>query len=412
MDSAKAVGGGNLRIVARPGSITAVICIVWCGSDMVAWVFEQRAKGVPVRTLPRNIVVCCDGTDDEVASDETNVLRLFRMLERDQRQIGYYDSGVGTLADPAAISALRKYLSRQLDAAIGLRVRDNVIAAYRFLAQTYQTGDRIYLFGFSRGAYTVRAVAGLIHFLGLVRPEHENLAPLAWGVYADEGNVYQVSQRFAGGNRFNRCFGVVPKPPIHFIGAWDTVSSFGWIWDFLTLPYTASNLSITHFRHAMAIDERRACFPANRFFPKPEQEAHCKQVWFAGVHSDVGGGYPEKVATLAKVPLAWMVREAEALGLLINDVQRQYLMDSKDKPPPDPCGPIHESLTGFLWRLLEWVPRRSWNEQAKGMRWQGPHLGRRRFIEPGSRVHVSVTERMKRLNYAPANLPGDYRIEE
>src|SRR5262245_57442256 len=129
--------------------------------------------------MPKNIVVCCDGTDNEVATDSTNVLRLFRMLERDDRQVAYYDGGVGTLVDPAALSTVRKYFSRRLDAAIGLRVRENVIAAYRFLAQTYQPGDQLYFFGFSRGAYTVRAVAGLIHMLGLVRPELEHLATLA-----------------------------------------------------------------------------------------------------------------------------------------------------------------------------------------------------------------------------------------
>jgi Uncharacterized alpha/beta hydrolase domain (DUF2235) len=126
--------------------------------------------------MPKNIVVCCDGTDCEVATDSTNVLRIFRMLERDQRQVAYYDAGVGTLVDPEAISRWRKFLSRRLDAAIGLRVRENVIAVYRFLAQTYQPDDQIYLFGFSRGAYTVRAVAGMINFLGLVRPEVEDLA--------------------------------------------------------------------------------------------------------------------------------------------------------------------------------------------------------------------------------------------
>jgi len=361
--------------------------------------------------MPRNIVVCCDGTDNEVATDSTNVLRLFRMLERDQRQIAYYDGGVGTLVDPAAISVLRKYLSRRLDAAIGLRVRENVIAAYRFLARTYEPEDKLYFFGFSRGAYTVRAVAGLIHFLGLLRPELENLATLAWAVYANEAHVYTVSRRFAGGNRFNRCFGVTAKPPIHFVGAWDTVSSFGWFWNFQTLPHTAVNPSITHFRHALAIDERRACFPANMFLPEEEQSPNCKQVWFAGVHADVGGGYPEKQATLAKVSLAWMIREAETSGLLINPAECQYLMDSKDKPPPDPCGPIHESLTGF-WKGMEYFPRRTWDGTAGRMCWQGPHCGRRRPIEPGSVLHVSVLDRIKRLNYSPGNLPKDYRVED
>src|SRR5260370_30534820 len=157
--------------------------------------------------MPKNIVVCCDGTDNEVAPDSTNVLRLFRMLERARRQVAYYDGGVGTLVDPGALLVFRKYLSRRLDAAIGLRVRENVIAAYRFLARTYQPGDQIYFFGFSRGAYTVRAVSGLIHFLGLLRPELENLAVLAWALYANEGHVSPVSRRFAGGNALNRASG-------------------------------------------------------------------------------------------------------------------------------------------------------------------------------------------------------------
>ena len=364
-----------------------------------------------MRTIPRNIVVCCDGTGNEVATDSTNVLRLFRMLVRDDRQVAYYDGGVGTLVDPAAISTVRKYFSRRLDAAIGLRVRENVIAAYRFLVRTYQPGDRIYLFGFSRGAYTVRAVAGLINFLGLVRPELENLATLAWAVYANEAHVYTVTSRFGGGNRFNVAFGVSPKPTVHFVGVWDTVSSFGWFWNFQTLPYTATNPSIDHIRHALAIDERRACFPANLFFPREEQRPNCKQVWFAGVHADVGGGYPEEEAALAKVPLAWMLREAQALGLLINDDERKHLMDSKDKPAADSCGPMHESLAG-LWKPVEYIPRRTWDQTAGRMCWQGPHRGRRRPIAPGCVLHASVLERRDRLKYWPGNLPAEYSVEQ
>src|SRR5947209_820767 len=146
--------------------------------------------------MPKNIVVCCDGTDNEVATDSTNVLRLYRMLERDGRHVAYYDGGVGTLVDPAVISTFRKYVSRRLDAAIGLRVRENVIAAYRFLVRTYQPGDRVYFFGFGRGAYTVRALAGMIHFAGLLRPALEHLAVLAWSLYANEARAYQVSARF------------------------------------------------------------------------------------------------------------------------------------------------------------------------------------------------------------------------
>jgi uncharacterized protein (DUF2235 family) len=362
--------------------------------------------------LPRNIVVCCDGTDNDVAKDSTNVLRLYRMLVRDQRQVAYYDPGVGTLVNPFAISRLRKRVGRRIDAAIGYRVRDNVVAAYLFLARNYLPGDSIYLFGFSRGAYTVRALAGMIEFLGLVRPELESLGGLARALYCNEDRGYEVSQRFGGGNRFNAAFGVVPKPAVHFVGVFDTVSSFGWVWDFQTLPFTADNPSVTHIRHALAIDERRACFPANLFVPGEQQQAHCKQVWFAGVHSDVGGGYPEKEATLAKVPLTWMLREAEALGLLVDDAERDRLMGSKGKPAADPLGPTHESLTGPFWNCMELLPRRSWDNDAKRMCWHAPNLGRRREIKPESVIHASVVERMKQKGYAPANLPKDYRVEE
>jgi hypothetical protein len=133
-------------------------------------------------------------------------------------------------------------------------------------------------------------------------------------------------------------------------------------------------------------------------------------VWFAGVHGDVGGGYPEPESTLAKVPLAWMLREAEALGLLIDPDARQYLMDSPQKPPPDVCGPIHESLTARWWPM-EFLPRNSWDETARRMRWHLPNFGRRRTITSPCVIHNSVVDRMKQTVYRPANLPEDRSIE-
>src|SRR5688500_17454032 len=113
--------------------------------------------------MPRNIVVCCDGTGNEIASHETNVLRLYRALERDEGQLTFYDPGVGTLADPMALTRWRKFVQRKLDATIGRSLCQNFSDAYRFVSRNYQEGDQIYLFGFSRGAYTARAVAGAIH---------------------------------------------------------------------------------------------------------------------------------------------------------------------------------------------------------------------------------------------------------
>jgi uncharacterized protein (DUF2235 family) len=364
--------------------------------------------------MPRNIVLCCDGTNNEITGDSTNVLRLFRTLVRDDRQIAYYDAGVGTLADPAAITRTRKLISRKLDSALGLTVRENFCEAYRFLARTYQPGDRIFLFGFSRGAYTVRALAGAIHFLGLVRPELEGLASLAWAVYADDDQSLPVGQRFGGGNRFKRAFSIDPSPDVHFTGVWDTVSSFGFFWNFRTLPFTADNPSLVHVRHALAIDERRGAFGANLFRPEsPAQHASFKQVWFAGVHSDVGGGYLEKGGALSKVSLVWMLREAAALGLLTDaDAREQHLSDPK-RFPADPLGPIHESLQG-VWKLAEWLPRKVWNRTKRKMAWVGPNRGTRRSIADLSVLHKSVIDRMSDsgAEYRPPNLPANYTTEE
>lgn len=364
--------------------------------------------------MAKNIVLCCDGTNNEITGDSTNVLRLFRTLIRDERQIAYYDAGVGTLADPAAITRTRKLISRKLDSALGLTVHENFCEAYRFLARTYQPDDRIFLFGFSRGAYTLRALAGAIHFLGLVRPELEGLASLAWAVYADDDQSLPVGQRFGGGRRFRKAFSVDPSPTLHFVGVWDTVSSFGFFWNFRTLPFTANNPSIVHARHALAMDERRGAFDANLFRPESvAQHASFKQVWFAGVHSDVGGGYPEKEGTLSKVLLIWMLREAVAHGLLTDPAAEARYLSDPQRFPADPLGPIHDSVQG-VWKCAEWLPRKVWNDTQRKMTWVAPNFGQRRSIKDPAVLHRSVIDRMTDpgADYHPPNLPANYTIED
>lgn len=366
--------------------------------------------------MAKNIILCCDGTNNEATSDSTNVLRLYRMLVRDESQLTYYDGGVGTLADPAAISAFRKVLSRRLDAAIGMGIRDNFCHAYRFLARNYQPGDKIFLFGFSRGAYTVRALAGAIHLFGLPRPELDGLAALAWAAFANDDGTFTTSRRFGGGRRFKKAFSVDPPVSVHFVGVWDTVASFGWIWNFRTLPHTADNPSIVHARHALAIDERRACFQANHFRPDAAtSNKQIKQVWFPGVHSDVGGGYPENESALSKISLEWMLREARAQGLLLDDVRIDDLIRGKGRSAPDPAGEAHESLNG-LWHVLECLPRRGWNHDKKRMAWVWPNRGRCRPIvgfHNKPRLHRSVLARIERhVGYSPTNLPAEYDIED
>ncbi len=186
--------------------------------------------------MVKNIVICIDGTSSDVICDSTNVLRLFRCLLRSEHQTVYYDSGVGTVTDPSKITWISKTISRKLDSAIGHSVRDNVCRAYQFLVRAYEPGDRIYLFGFSRGAYAVRALAGMVHFLGLVQPELTGLDRLAWTVYADDHQNLPISKRFEAGHRFKRSF-TRPEPVrIHFVGVWETVSAFGWMWNCAPFP--------------------------------------------------------------------------------------------------------------------------------------------------------------------------------
>ena len=124
--------------------------------------------------MPKNIVICCDGTNNEIVGDQTNVLRLYRMLQKDEHQQLYYDAGVGTKVDPTALWWGRRRLLKQFDAAVGTSIRAHVVDAYRFLIERYEPSDKVYLFGFSRGAYTVRVLAGLIKRCGLLGPDDCN----------------------------------------------------------------------------------------------------------------------------------------------------------------------------------------------------------------------------------------------
>ena len=369
--------------------------------------------------MSRNLVVCCDGTTNEIAGDTTNVLRTYRCLVRNDEQIAFYDCGAGMVANPDRITQRGRWLSRSIDSAMGLSVRANALDAYLFLVRNFQPGDRIYFFGFSRGAYTVRAVAGMIHFLGLLRPELENLGELAWSVYSGENVSQSVQQRFQGGNRFRKSFGVDFPVNIHFIGVWDTVSSFGWFGDLRTLPHTANNPSISHVRHALAIDERRALFQPNHFRPKKQdQHETFKEVWFAGSHGDIGGGYPESDGTISKVSLEWMQREAQSLGLLLDIVNQKHILnDPPEHPPSDPLGTVHESLRG-CWHIAELAPIRSYSGDAGRKRWTLPHLWARRPIktmEPERirpTLHISVLTRTEtKARYKPSNLPTAFDVE-
>jgi uncharacterized protein (DUF2235 family) len=387
--------------------------------------------------MPKTIVLCCDGTNNQMTGNATNVLRLYRALVRDARQLTFYDPGVGTLADPMALTVSQKVVQRYLDAAIGRSLCQNFSDAYRFLSLHYQPEDEVCLFGFSRGAYAARAVAGAVHMLGLLRPELVHLTPYVWAIYANEGGAYDVHSRFGGAARFREMFCIPDVPRIRLLGLWDTVSSFGWFWSFHALPYTANNPSVEQVRHAVALDEHRVAFATNLFYEggQPAASARIRQVWFPGVHSDVGGGYPDAEGALSKVAFEWMIQEVLDIGGVRLDLAtvKEVLGSTGKYSPADPRADAHESLEG-LWHLMEWLPRRQRQKvedegthgDAQGpagsastsaaprrgrrrlwvTRWAFPHLYRRRPIPPGSWIHPAVRQHQVGRKYDPRLLDG------
>ena len=360
--------------------------------------------------MAKNIVLCLDGTSNQVSSPLTNVTRLFRVLQRDTKQLTYYDAAVGTLLDPYSLSPYRKKLRLLFDMATGISIRDNFCEAYSFLVHNYEEGDRIFIFGFSRGAFTARAVAGALHLFGLLRPEHDNLIPYIWQSYSDDSPARSRQSTialFRSANRFKGHFGR-KTPEIQFMGLWDTVAAFGLITRFRTLPYTRANPSVRAVRHAASIDEHRSCFGLNAF-QHDVQNQDFRELWFAGVHSDVGGGFKEEESGLAKITLNWMVGEAELFDLKIDHAHLKKVLR---QPSPDPLAIAHDSFD-FMWRLAEFFPVRTWDHDSLKYRWRWPNLFRSRCIPAGALVHDSVARRIEARNdYRPKNLPKNHVIVE
>lgn len=358
--------------------------------------------------MAKNIVVCCDGTANEFSEDLTNVVKLFSTLVQDPaRQVAFYHPGVGTMEPPGALTPLRKRAGMVLGQAVGAGIESDIRDAYVYLMRSFEPGDQVYLFGFSRGAYTVRALAAVLHMYGLIRPDNEPLVPYAirmlMGIQRrDKKTLPQwlglkkppdVNALFKLAAGFKADFCETPCRP-HFVGVWDTVSSVGWISNPVKLPYTGDNPDIAIGRHAVSIDERRAFFRSNLWHPTPNGgPKDVKQVWFPGVHCDVGGGYAEAQSGLAKLALEWMIKEAVQAGLLVDAAKVEKILGRTDPQyaKPDANAQLHESLT-FWWWPAEFIPKPHWNwETHKEQR--RANLFRRRTIPDGALVHQSAFDR-------------------
>ena len=293
--------------------------------------------GKSARRPRKNLVICADGTwnrpEEDLAKDTpTNVLRLARAIsplaaDGTPQQV-FYDWGIGAGHD------------RLVGGITGRGIHKNILDAYRYLVQNYSPGDRIFLFGFSRGAYTVRCLCGLLNNCGLVQRPEARLIQRAFDIYKHAGSDYAPHGRQA--LAFRRDYSH-PADEVHFVGAWDTVGALGIPFSLMGLfdqkdefydTKLGSNVRIA--RHALAIDERREDFAPTLW--EPREGLDLQQVWFAGSHSDVGGSYPpDSQGQLASdYPLQWMMHEATRAGLELEPHLQATLK-------PAPLAQLHHS---------------------------------------------------------------------
>lgn len=347
--------------------------------------------------MSKKIVICFDGTGNEYrASKNTNVVKLFCALKKDDptTQIAFYDPGVGTISAPGAQTWIVKSMTKILGLVFGYGIFRNIADAYLYLMNQYEGPDNeIYLFGFSRGAYSARSLAGMLHFCGLLQKGSDNLVPYALKVYTQRKvkrpkwaygwrspafyfllpflwlfKCTEPDWHRAGG--FKRTFARECKP--HFVGIWDTVKSVGWFRRRVVLPYTANHPHINFGRHAVSIDEKRSQYRPNPWgyknkYPEGPKDKDIQQVWFVGVHSDVGGSYEE--SALSDIAFQWVLDGAKKHGLLIDQNELNRLGLS-----PDPLEKKHNPLVPLWWVLGWW----------------------RRTIPDGAWIHDSVRERMQK----------------
>ncbi|KAI7694561.1 hypothetical protein KC322_g10347 [Hortaea werneckii] len=313
----------------------------------------------------RTIVICLDGTGDKFDADNSNIVELVQCLKKDSpKQITYYQSGIGTYNG----QGLKGGMSASMDMAVGSGLGIHVKDAYRFLMQTYKEGDKICLFGFSRGSYTCRCLAGMLHKVGLLPAHNSAQVHFAYDFYKDDTDYgWQMSRDF----KKTFCVDV----SVYFMGLFDCVASVGLIPRKLPLENSASSSKTGYFRHAMALDEHRAKFKVCRWGQapkplksrlkdkvnhrhdangsektnghvngdtnggytggeKPDQYGHLpgvldpyaqtgqgksepnkkdtdvQEVWFIGAHADCGGGavHNDTRHKLSRIPLRWMIR--------------------------------------------------------------------------------------------------------
>jgi uncharacterized protein (DUF2235 family) len=311
----------------------------------------------------KRLVVCCDGTwnrpdhIDKGVAAPTNVAKMALAVADEDAdgnpQLLHYQPGVGT-----------RPLEHLLGGGLGVGLSRNVQECYRFVVDNYAPGDELYFFGFSRGAYTARSIVGLVRNAGILRPEHRHRIEEAYTLYRDPRRDTEPSGIAA--QLFRRSFSY-DDVYIQFVGVWDTVGALGIPIDGFRPPLLSRLWSFHDTRlsryvrnafHAVAIDERRGPFRPTLWEAQTDAEGQTlEQVFFAGVHCDVGGGYREP--ELSDIPLLWMADRARGCGLALKP---DHLVPDREHPDtderrdghtvaPDPRGTLHDSRTRFYLAL-------------------------------------------------------------
>ncbi|KAI0042236.1 WD40 repeat-like protein [Auriscalpium vulgare] len=359
----------------------------------------------------RNLVVCIDGTANQFSEKNTNVVELYSRLDKDAEQLTYYDSGIGTYVRDSkwSPSYWKQVASNTIDMAIAWNFKRIVLSAYQWLSENYQEGDKIFLFGFSRGAYQVRVIAGMIEKVGLLHKGNNNQIPFAYELYvsttsnqkrADMKAPVQMKTK-AGKNtkttakqealcaRFKQTLSR-PNVRVHFVGAWDTVSSIGFARG-PSLPETTTGMThVCVYRHALALDERRGKFGpeyANGGAGPPtgdDARGNVKEVWFVGSHSDIGGGNITNLdLDQFGAALRWMSYEAITHGLRLSPRQGTWKSFEPDLS------------VNWFYRALDWLPYRRLSYKDRDDTTHRPHRGQARQVKSGQMIHQSVFESLK-----------------
>jgi len=292
----------------------------------------------------KNIAILCDGTwNHPDAPCPTNVVKLAEAVQglgpAGIVQRLFYDPGIGSSG-----SSLR----RQFDGITGLGISKNIVEAYTFLVENFEPGDRIFLFGFSRGAFTVRSLAGLIRTAGILERNAVARVKDAYELYRSRDPITFPNE--VGARLFRRTYALEDITPIHFIGVWDTVGALGnplyaKLGPRIQFHDTDLSSYVTHAYHAVAINELRSKFAPTLWYQRnPVAAQTLEQRWFVGAHADVGGGRPKSV--LSNISLDWMLKKANSAGLSVTSPALDL----------DPLGPVQQSRKG-IYRLFPEVHR-------------------------------------------------------